>query len=77
LNTQVAELHKALLGDKDEYQESNEFGDNSILNDLRLELQQIGGAFRQTLSEKFIFMGLAGRWCRAGIHSWKELVSLY
>jgi hypothetical protein len=42
LNTQVAELHKALLGDKDEYQESNEFGDNSILNDLRLELQQIG-----------------------------------
>ena len=42
LNTQVAELHKALLGDKDEYQESNEFGDNSILNDLRLELHQIG-----------------------------------
>jgi hypothetical protein len=42
LNTQVAELHKALLGDKDEHQESNEFGDNSILNDLRLELQQIG-----------------------------------
>lgn len=42
LNTQVSELHKALLGDKGEYQESNEFGDNSILNELRLELHHIG-----------------------------------
>jgi hypothetical protein len=42
LNSQVAELHKALLGDKDERQDSNEFGENSIFNDLRLELQQIG-----------------------------------
>ena len=42
LNTQVSELHKALLGDKDERQDSNEFGENSILNELRLELQQIG-----------------------------------
>lgn len=42
LNTQVAELHKALLGNKSEYQDSNEFGENVILNDFRLELQKIG-----------------------------------
>jgi hypothetical protein len=54
LNTQVAELHKALLGDKDESQEANEFGENSMMNDLRLELQQIGEHLRN-LSQKNSF----------------------
>jgi hypothetical protein len=42
LNTQVAELHKALLGDKTEYQEANEFGESSMMNDLANELREIG-----------------------------------
>jgi len=41
LNTQVADLHKALLGAKDEYQAPNELGEDSVLNGFRLELQQI------------------------------------
>lgn len=42
LNKQVAELHKALLGNKTEYQDSNEFGENSMMNDLANELREIG-----------------------------------
>jgi hypothetical protein len=41
LNNQVAELHKALIGDKDKYQDSNEFSENNMHDELRLALQQI------------------------------------
>lgn len=63
LNAQVAELHKALLGDKDEYQESNEFGKNSVLNDLRLELQQIG----EHLGKLYHKNSFSWGWLAAGI----------
>lgn len=63
LNAQVAELHKALLGEKDEYQESNEFGENSILNDLRLELQQIG----EHLSKLYQKSSFSWGWLAAGV----------
>ncbi|WP_269621310.1 hypothetical protein [Zhongshania sp. BJYM1] len=43
LNAQVAELYRLMIGDKGEHQDANEFGDNSVLNDLRIELQEIGG----------------------------------
>ncbi|MED5530691.1 MAG: hypothetical protein VYA99_10100 [Pseudomonadota bacterium] len=42
LNIQVSELYKAFLGNKDGYQNFNEFEENTILNDLRLEMRQIG-----------------------------------
>ena len=63
LNKQVAELHKALLGDKDEYQESNEFSENSILNDLRLELQQIG----EHLGKLYQKSSFSWGWLAAGV----------
>ena len=63
LNTQVAELHEAVLGEKDEYQEINEFGENSVLNDLRLELQQIAGDVSK-LSQEISF---PWGWLAAGI----------
>lgn len=53
LNSQVAELHKALLGEKKEHQETNEFGENNVLHDLRAALQQIGehlGVIHQKIS---------------------------
>ena len=63
LNSQVDELHKALLGDKDEYQESNEFGENSILNVLRLELQQI----REHLGKLYQKSSFSWGWLAASV----------
>ena len=63
LNTQVADLHKALLGDKDESQEPNVIGENSIFNDLRVELQIIGEQLGK-LNKKSAF---PWGWLAAGI----------
>jgi len=69
LNTQVAELHKALLGETDEHQEFNEFGENSILNELRVELQQIGDHLSKLYQKSSFPLAwlVAGAWALAFI----------
>jgi hypothetical protein len=62
LNVQVSELHKALLGDRDEYQQSYEVGENSMLNDLRLELHSIG----EHLSKLYQKSSFSWGWLAAG-----------
>lgn len=63
LNTQVAELRKTIIGYKEEYQEASEFGEDSTLNELRLELQLIG----ELLGKLYQKSSFSWTWLAAGI----------
>lgn len=63
LSSKVTALHKSLLGDKEQYQDDNELEENSILNDLNLELKNIGEHLGKLYSKSSFSWG----WLVAGI----------